>query len=146
MFNLGLKKKGLIQCISGKKGLAGPAGVLGLLGLLACWPCWLAGLLACGPCWPPFFSFALLAAFCQLFLLHQDSHVSLLSFPFFSFALLWFLFVSFQHYLSFSSCSFYVQIFICTLKHNIKFRLNKINIMHIKKIIFIQRNEIKEMQ
>jgi hypothetical protein len=32
----------------------------------------------------------------------------------------------------FSSCSFYVQIFICTLKHNIKFRLNKINIMHIK--------------
>ena len=88
--NLGLKKKGLIQCIAGKKGLAELAGVLGLLGLLAC-----------GPCWPPFFSFPLLAAFCQLFLLHPDSHVSLLSFPFFSFALLWFLFVSFQHYLSF---------------------------------------------
>ena len=45
---LGLKKKGLIQCIAGKKGLAG-----------ACWACWgagLASLLACGPCWLPFAS------------------------------------------------------------------------------------------
>jgi hypothetical protein len=52
--NLGLKKKGLIQRIAGKKGLAGLAGVLGLLGLLACG---LAGLRAC---WPTFFSFPLL--------------------------------------------------------------------------------------
>ena len=88
--NLGLKKKGLIQCIAGKKGLAGLVGMLGLLGHAG--P---AGLLACGPCWPPFFFFPLLAAFCQLFLLHQDSHVSLLSFPFFSFALLQFSFFLF---------------------------------------------------
>uniref|UniRef100_A0A2N9H0L4 Reverse transcriptase/retrotransposon-derived protein RNase H-like domain-containing protein n=1 Tax=Fagus sylvatica TaxID=28930 RepID=A0A2N9H0L4_FAGSY len=48
--NLGLKKKGLIQCIAGKKGLAELAGVLGLL--LACWAAGPAGLLALRACWP----------------------------------------------------------------------------------------------
>jgi hypothetical protein len=96
-----------------------------LLGSLACWACWgVLGLLAC---WPAglagcsflsfpllaalFFSFPLLAAFCQLFLLHQDSHVSLLSFSFlfFCFALVWFLFVSFQHYLPFLLAHFMLK-------------------------------------
>ena len=83
---LGLKKKGLIQCIAGKKGLAG-----------ACWACWgagPAGLLACGPCWLPSLLFSFSAVFCQLFLLHQDSHVSLLSFSFLFFSLVSFCFFS----------------------------------------------------
>ncbi len=130
--NLGLKRKGLIQRIAGKKGLAGLAGVLGLLALLACELAGPAGLQACR--FAGLLSFLFLC--CLLPALSTSSRLprelAFFSFLFFCFALVWFLFVSFQHYLPFSSCSFYVQIFICTLKHNIKFRLNKINIMHIK--------------
>jgi hypothetical protein len=102
-----------ILCSAGGRG----EHAIRLLGLLlacwaCCWPCGLAaglvGLLASGPCWPSFFIFLCF---------------SLVSFCFFPTLVL---------LPSFSSCSFYVQIFICTLKHNIKFRLNKINIMHIK--------------
>jgi hypothetical protein len=117
------------------------AGLVGLL--LALQACWLAGLAgACWACWLAGLR-ALLASFlffsfagCLLPALSTSSRLprelAFFSFLFFCFALVWFLFVSFQHYLPFSSCSFYVQIFICTLKHNIKFRLNKINITHIK--------------
>ena len=115
---LGLKKKGLIQCIAGKKGLAG-----------ACWTCWGVGLAGC-----LLFCFPLLLPFASSFYFIKTPTWACFLFLFFCFcfALVLFLFVSFQHYLPFSSCSFYAQIFICTLKHNIKFRLNKINITHIK--------------
>ena len=94
----------------------------GLLGLLGCWPCWPAGLagalglLGRWACW--------LAGLQALF--------SFFFFFFFSFAgcLLPAFFLFF-----FSTIFLFllvVQIFICTLKHNIKFRLNKINIIHIK--------------
>jgi hypothetical protein len=95
-----------ILCSAGGRG----EHAIRLLGLLlALWAAaGLLGLLASGPCWPSFLIFLCF---------------SLVSFCFFPTLVL---------LPSFSSCFFYVQIFICTLKHNIKFRLNKINIMHIK--------------
>ena len=80
-----------------------PACLAGLLGLLACWPCWLAGLLASGPCWPPFFYLPLLPFASSFYFIKTPMWACFLSFLFFCFALVWFLFVSFQHYLSFSS-------------------------------------------
>ena len=72
--------------------------------LLGLWACWLAGLRAFFSFFFFFFSFA--GCLLPAFFLFLFSTIFL------------FLFV--------------VQIFICTLKHNIKFRLNKINIIYIK--------------
>jgi hypothetical protein len=86
----------------------------GLLGLLACWPACLAsllGLLASGPCWGAGHAGALgLLAFWP---------AGLLFLFFFFLFLCWlpfasFLFVSFQHHLSFSSCCSNIYLYLKT--------------------------------
>jgi hypothetical protein len=94
-------------------GLAGPAGLLALLASGPCWGAGHAGALGLLAFWPTgllflffFFFFSFAGCLLPAFFLFLFSTIFL------------FLLI--------------VQIFICTLKHNIKFRLNKINIMHIK--------------